>query len=855
MLAQPKTHHALMIALAAILCPTSAFAAGQHLEAITMSPGATGDLSDSAEVVISSSAKPDYSLFRLNNPTRVVIDLRGAEVGSPKMPERPAKDSLISTLTTTQFKGQNGAVARVVAVMRDEVELDVTSRGDAVVLTVKRSGVAAAPKKKAADKQIVPETAPPEETTPVVELTGDEPVDVQKANRLHGVDAKERAGGTLVKLSTNGEVERYEIEEVDDPPRLVIDLYGVKASKGMDRGLEAPAIKRARVGLHHDKTRVVLDGAVGGPLPHYDVAASPEGLTIMFDGVERVAASKTIALGDMKVVPKAGFTRVQFKVSEQVSVRTVGNGPRTKTIAVDGVAVDPSLLTRTPAGIGVLDAVSVSPGERASTIHIGLHVNTDVEHSVWQKDGLLFWDVRGKDGGDAVASGSAIQPRAAGYAQTAASAAHAGATAKRRYRGKKITIDLQDADVVNVIRLLGDVSGKNVVVGEDVKGKVTIKLKNVPWDQALDIILRTKRLGQEVRGGIIRIAEQSRLDEERAARLKLQEELQKKQPTSVRLIPVNYAVAGELVPQVQKLLSERGRVANDERTNVIIVEDIRDNLDQAEKLVQTLDTQTPLVLIEARMVEAQTTFSRSLGIQWGGGLLFSQRGGNPTGLIFPNNVGIVGGADSTVQQGGISTEPGVLSPTNYVVNLPAQASNTAVGMNLGSVGNYGFINAKLSAAESTGEAKTISSPKVTTLNNKQATITQGVQIPIVITTNNQIQTNIVNAALTLDVTPHVTADGAILMSLTINNDSPGPATPGAPPPINTKSVKTEILVKDGDTAVIGGIYTRQFAESYNQTPFLGSIPVLGWLFKNYTTHDTRNEMLVFLTPRIINRDT
>lgn len=446
-----------------------------------------------------------------------------------------------------------------------------------------------------------------------------------------------------------------------------------------------------------------------------------------------------------------------------------------------------------------------------------------------------------------------VQPAAAPFSTGAITLAQQGLAAAA-YRGKKITIDLQDADIVNVIRLIGDVSGKNVVVAEDVKGKVTLKLKNVPWDQALDVILKTKDLGQETRGGIIRVVLQSKLDAERQARLALQEEREKKMPTTVRLIPVNYAVAKELQPQVKEILSQRGKVAFDERTNVLVVEDIRDNLDQAERLVRTLDTQTPQVLIEARMVEGSTTFTRTLGIQWGGGLFFSQRGGNPTGLVFPNNVGVVGGADDQAALQGGQATPGVPFPPNFAVNLPAQNITSSIGLNLGSIGNFGFLNARLSAAESAGQAKVISAPRVTTLNNKRARITQGVDITIPVVTANTLTVQVVKAALTLDVTPHVTADGSILMALNIQNDVPDFTQRTRDiPAIQTKQAETEMLVPDGDTAVIGGIFTRTQGENTQQTPFLGSIPLLGWLFKSYTENDNRTEMLVFITPRIVNR--
>jgi type IV pilus assembly protein PilQ len=325
----------------------------------------------------------------------------------------------------------------------------------------------------------------------------------------------------------------------------------------------------------------------------------------------------------------------------------------------------------------------------------------------------------------------------------------------------------------------------------------------------------------------------------------------------VRLIPVNYGVASELAPKVKEVLSARGKVTFDERTNVVIVEDLRENLDQAERMIRTLDTQTPQVLIEARMVESNTSFSRQLGIQWGGGVLFSQRGGNPTGLVFPNNVGVVGGADDPSSLQGGTPQSGVFFPPNFAVNLPAAANgpgSSAVGLNLGSIGNFAFVNARLSAAEATGEAKTVSAPRITTMNNRKARINQGTDIPFTTVTQTQITTQIVKAALELEVTPQVTADNSIFMDIKITNNIPlGAAAPNAPPAVSTKEATTQMLVKDGDTAVIGGIYIRNQTTDYQQTPFLGSIPLLGWLFKNVRETDNRSEMLVFITPRVVNR--
>ncbi|MBM4280776.1 MAG: type IV pilus secretin PilQ [Deltaproteobacteria bacterium] len=687
-----------------------------------------------------AAAKPEFTLFRLANPARVVVDVPGVDVSAL---QAPAPTGMVQAVTTTQFRGRNGPVGRVVIVLARDVEVDaVVQDGAIVVKTRGTASSAAAP---------APALGADKGETPVIQFDGDT------------ADA----------------------------------------------------------------------GAVVG-------APESEGVPL-----------KGVALDQ-----KNGFWRLRLDTAgAAVALRTVKNAADEKMIVLDGLRAPTALLgSRGLSGGPIDDVIIARDSNRKGSTRVALKLRGEIEHSAWQRDGVIYWDVRAA-GTTAPRGDERVQPSAAPWTSGPVALTQQTATAAT-FKGKKVTIDMQDAEIVNVIRLIGDFSGKNVVVGEEVKGKVSVKLKNVPWDQALDIVLKTKDLGQETRGGIIRIVAQAKLDAEREARLKLQEEREKKLPTTVRLIPVNYAVATELVPQVKELLSARGKATSDTRTNVIIVEDIRDNLDQAERLVRTLDTQTPQVLIEARMVEGATTFTRALGIQWGGGLFFSQRGGNPTGLIFPNNVGLVGGADNQ-QQLAQQPTPGVFFPPNFAVNLPAQNVTSGVGLNLGSIGNFGFLNARLTAAEASGQAKIISSPRVTTLNNKRARISQGTAITVPLVTLNQLTVQTVQAALELDVTPHVTADGSILMQVELTNNVPdfSQQVGQGVPPVSTKEAQTEMLVKDGDTAVIGGIYTRNTAENFGQTPFLGSIPVLGWLFKSSAESDTRTEMLVFITPRIVNRRT
>jgi type IV pilus assembly protein PilQ len=279
-------------------------------------------------------------------------------------------------------------------------------------------------------------------------------------------------------------------------------------------------------------------------------------------------------------------------------------------------------------------------------VKVAVDLSADVEHRVWQKGDSLYWDFKASaPSKDDERQAQATPSRAAGYAVEATTLSRQGAPAQSKYSGRRITIDLKEADILNVLRLIAEVSKLNIIASESVKGLITIKLRNVPWDQALDIILKVKGLGQEKNGNIIRIVPAEVLRAERDARSAEQAKRVTLDPTKVELLPVNYAEAKDLLPQVQALLSPRGKATVDVRTNVIIVEDVAENIFQSKKLVHTLDTETPQVLIEARIVEATASFSRSLGIQWGYGMLFSERNGNPTNLVFPNNVGLAGGAD------------------------------------------------------------------------------------------------------------------------------------------------------------------------------------------------------------------
>jgi len=430
---------------------------------------------------------------------------------------------------------------------------------------------------------------------------------------------------------------------------------------------------------------------------------------------------------------------------------------------------------------------------------------------------------------------------------------------RRRYSGRRIDLDFKGADIHNILRLLADVGQVNIVTSDDVKGEVTIKMRNVPWDQALDVILRSKLLGQVREGNLIRVAPLVVLEKELEQEIARQKQLADVAPTETRIIAVSYADAKNLQERVHDLLSPRGKISVDERTNQLIVSDLSSNLNLVEDLVRNLDSQTLQVVIEARIVEANTNFTREIGVQWGGSGFADGAHGNSTGLAFPGNIAVGGGGitDAVTPTAGV-LGAGAASP-NFAVNLPAKVatdSGGAVGLSLGSLGGAFNLNLRLSAMESTGQVRILSSPRISTMDNVEAAIEQGVSIPISIISAQGIQTVFVDAKLNLTVKPHVTNDGTVIMTVHVTRNEPDFAHTGArgDPTILKKEAKTVMLVRDGDTAVIGGIYQRTSTLHYDKVPFLADIPIIGFFFRHKLDEDDRTEFLVFITPRIANRN-
>ena len=419
----------------------------------------------------------------------------------------------------------------------------------------------------------------------------------------------------------------------------------------------------------------------------------------------------------------------------------------------------------------------------------------------------------------------------------------------QRFTGHPVSLDFQGADLRTVLRTFADISGLNIVIDQSVQGSVDVSLHEVPWDQALDIILRDHKLGYSVDGTIVRIAPLSVLADEEAQRRKLADERALSGDLEVLTRPLSYAKASELTALLTRTaLSSRGDIQIDPRTNTIIIRDLSARLQSAAQLIDALDRPQPQVEIEARIVTTTRDFARKLGVQWGLNGRVAADLGNTTGLAFPNQ-GSLSGRTGGVQgpnQGQINDH------ASTAVNLGVSPATSAIGLALGSVNGAFNLDVALSALESSGNGRILSTPRVATQNNVPAEITQGVQIPIQTVANNTVTVTFRDAALRLQVTPQITAANTVIMQVQLENSAPDfSRSVGGIPPIDTQRAVTSILVSDGQTSVIGGIYVNTQQSINDRTPGLHKLPLLGWLFKRQELTDQSRELLIFITPRII----
>lgn len=726
-------------------------------------------LADGFRVTIEGSKPFEYTVFKMANPLRVVVDLPEAQLGKLTGPME-VKNGLINVIQSQKNEDPQKPGARVEIGLDRVVEYNVTSEGNYLYVDLGKA-VAELPKEVQEAK-----------ATPAKQLP--------KAKSMKEVAVIAKSDLVEVDIKGDGLVSDYRSFSLSRPPRLIVDLLKITntfSKKNIDVG--SRLLKDIRIGQHPDKIRLVLTFP-GLKVPPYKVIEEGPGLKVF--------------LGKIPEASRKEKAPVQVAAAE------------------------------TPAAVAKPEAAPPAPSPEQPA----------VTEKVTEK---------------AVEMGAAP-----GVSKPS------GPSSRER-----MSLNLTNADIHDVLRLIAEVSNMNVIAAEDVKGKITLRLVNVPWDQALEVILAHKNLVKAEEGNIIRISTMESVRKEMDDRQKEQESLaksienkEKAEDLVTETIFLNYAKALDMQKLVmgaggaggagaRALLSPtRGSVRADDRTNTLTVQDIRSRVEEIQNLIKKLDFPTPQVIIEARVVQAQTSFVRSLGVQWGGSYNQTDGGKWFWGLTGNNPTAAAGWGFAPSAAGGAASTP-LIMPSNFVVNFPASTASTAVGgmgISFGKLtGNLINLDLRLQLGETDSVTRVIARPKLATLTNREAIIKQGEKIPYETTSQAGTSVQFIDAVLSLKVTPTVTPDNSILMKVVVTRDARG--TFRSPinqvPSIDNREASTEVLVKDGETLVIGGIYETDTAETTQGIPWLMRIPVLGWLFKNRDTEITKKELLIFITPTII----
>ncbi len=615
---------------------------------------------------------------------------------------------------------------------------------------------------------------------------------IRSASSLLGIVPVSAGNGVVVRLEGDGSLAANAFS-LPSPDRVVIDLPGVvnRVSRHIQQ-VGSDLVRRVRVAQFRAApdpvTRVVID------LEHpvdFRVVPSAEGATVEVGSPGFVPAVETQEPARAAAAPASRAPAV--KVTRESEA-----GPD---------AEPPAAPASLPAPVRVASADAMPDAETTAP-------------SPWVAEPSQMLE-------------QAAAAQTLGTSQAETYKSQEVESEERQFTGEPISLQLKDADIKDVLRTFAALTNLNIVVDPGVSGSVTVELHNVPWDQALDLILKINNLDYVLENNVLRVAPLAKLAQEKqqAAQFAKQQEAAKPVKTVVK--PLSYAKAtyvASLVTRDAFLLSDRGSVVVDERTNTLIIRDTVDRVEGVLRLVETLDQPTPQVVIEGRIVETTRTFSHQLGVNWGFEGLMDAEHGNDTGLNFPNSIDV---------SGRVGLEKG----TNGIISFAfADILNTF---------NLDFT---LSAAESDGLAKIVSSPRVTTQNLMRANIRSGLQIPVQTVANNTVTVQYVDATLNLDVTPQITAEGTVMLDIDIKKQQPQTAlnvTGGNNVPIFTRAAKTQLLVRDGGTTVIAGIYQVNDQVSNNSVPGLAKIPLLGALFRNKDVSKSHDELLIFITPRIV----
>jgi len=823
---------AACLTVAFFLVPLLAQAVQVNDISLQKSPG--GDV-----VTIRSDAPMTYELFDLKAPSRLVVNFPGASLKKglePLHDDHPGVNSVFPVVSDDGVRLEIG-MDRVLAYKVDE-------KGKKLV--VRFAATAATGEKNAAGSAAV----------------------------LKDIDIRDRGSVTELVLRGDHMDVNHDAFVTNKGRTLILDFWGATSMLPKEHyAVSTQKVSGVTVGQAEGRVRLVVNLIKGGQENH-QIDASGQQMVVRFGGVAAKRRAAVVQVEEVNFQPDDRVAHLQ--------IRTDAANPIVNVYEKQGnVVLDikkASLATgqqRTqdvrdfPGPVKQVDAYTVD-----DKVRIVARLREKVDVSSFQQGNVLTLTLMPKD----------------------IAAAHRGVKGgeKFAYTGQKVTFDFKDIDIRNALKLIAEMSDLNIIMSDDVNGKMTMRLVDVPWDQALDLILSARGLGKERQGNVMRIAPTKVLAEERQNRLEALQGSEQLEPLVTEFITLSYAKVDDVKKMLSGasansskggntagastggtagaagaastspettigILSPRGSFLTDDRTNTLIIKDTRDSVNNIKRLIATIDKPVKQVLIAARIVEATDNFSRELGVSWGGQV--NGRGGNVGHRLSG------GGSNRLDPSPTLATTPTAnsssatlpagkaLLPGNFLVDLPAAVatgSGGLIGFSIGALNNAFNLDLELSAAEADSKIKILSNPRVVTTNLKTATIDSGKDVPFETVSQNGTQVQFKKATLGLEVTPQITADNRVILHVVVTKDSVlKPVGTSTNPVLSTKKVDTEIFMDNGETIVIGGVYTRDRQNTTNAVPGLSKIPILGWLFKKKFKQDNKTELLIFLTPKIL----
>jgi type IV pilus assembly protein PilQ len=954
-------------------------------------------------ILIEASDSFRYTSFMLTDPPRIFIDLPAVNIDKVQN-LIDLKNEYITSVTASSYGEVGEMIGRIEIELKEGVAYEVKSGEDSLLVEFRFvMGGGEVEDVAQSDGSVVSawDLGSVSDEVAVEDGVGvessDFESDVQESSMEAAttiVDLKFSSEGdsTVVRIITDGDVGNYNSFGLDDPTRVVVDIWGVDSSlyeKTID--VDSDILERIRLGAHDDKVRFVFDSS-NETVPYYSVAKDERTLVVTMSlqpieeppvGEEQMAAVSDSSDWNLPLEEEVSDTaeevveEVAEEVVEETYVERGGEEEEEPMPLVAQVPVEVAVDDTTDEDMDVVDDIDIidtssaleeaadidafefkpfAPEPFEETREIVRKESVDVQDvkfrlmgdvarlSIVNSDTARFRIKESDDGKvinidifnafipdklmstlDASALGSPVATISSYQAHTEPvgnvriivklnervpydilrdgnvinvdfplmswvqkDKVESEGTEKaiidddvlgiedekaddfsRKYTGRRINIDMVDAEVTDMLKLLAEVSDLNIIASDEVKGSITLRLKDVPWDQAFDLILKIKGLGSIQDGNVVRVAPVARIREERESVLAAKKAAMKLEELSTEYIRINYDKAASLSTQLETLLSDRGSITVHEPTNTIVVRDVRAAIKDIRGYINKVDIPIQQVLIEARIVEATSSFARDLGVQWG--VDFRNTGNNFTTSSFGSVADqfgqwspqpsqqtgtLTGGGTYNVDKENFTADAGV---TNYAVNLPATGTAGtlgALGFILGKTGaNPMILDLRISAGEQKGLVKTISRPRIITMDNKEAKIEQGESIPFETSTVDGSATTFIDANLSLIVKPQITPDGSVLMEIKASRNSIGSFRNSAgEPSINRKEASTHVLVRNGETTVMGGIIVSDTNNSEKGIPFFKDVPVLGWLFKSKSITDTQTELLIFITPTILTRD-